>query len=69
MPSFSTACGKINFKRVTFFSAQETAIQPTTKNHQLTTNSPQKTIQKTTIFPAPPSKKPAKPQKIRPVYL
>jgi hypothetical protein len=49
----STACGKINFERVTFFSDRKTTIQRTTKDHQLTTNSPQKTIQKTQVSQNP----------------
>jgi hypothetical protein len=35
------------FQKVTFFTARKTTTQMTTKNHQLTTFSPQKTIKKT----------------------
>jgi hypothetical protein len=35
------------FQNVAFFKTQKTTTQMTTKNHQLTTFSPQKTIQKT----------------------
>jgi hypothetical protein len=44
------------FKKVTFFRARKTTIQITTKNHQLTTFSPQKTIQKTHKNAQPPVK-------------
>jgi len=40
------------------FSARKTIIQRTTKDHQLTTNSPQKTIRETQVFPEPPQKHP-----------
>jgi hypothetical protein len=55
---------KINFKGVADFSARKTIIQRTTKDHQLTTNSPQKTIRETQVFPEPPSKTPANPQNL-----
>jgi hypothetical protein len=44
------------FQNVTFFSSQKTTTPITTKNHQLTTFSPQKTIQKTHKNAQPPCK-------------
>jgi hypothetical protein len=35
------------FQKVAFFQPRKTTIQPTTQNHALTTNSPQKTITQT----------------------
>jgi hypothetical protein len=57
---------KINLESVKFFSGRKTTTQRTTKDHQLTTNSPQKTIQKRTIFQNPPRKSQQIRKKIRP---
>jgi hypothetical protein len=44
------------FQKVTFFRARKTTTQITTKNHQLTTFSPQKTSKKRTKTRKPPCK-------------
>lgn len=54
-----SSCLKINLENLANFWFSKTCRQNTTIHHQLTTKSPQKTIQFHRKFPQPPLKKPA----------